>query len=106
MPDEAPVTDPPPPVLVTPIPASRSRTMWLGNLLATVGGILALLPELASDPLVIAYMSEVMSPGARRTVGIAVFALGFILRHLRKDTSAPIIGTPAATPQDERVNTR
>lgn len=105
MPDEAPVTDPPPPVLVTPIPASRSRTMWLGNLLATIGGVLAMLPELASDPSVVAYMDEFMSPSARRSVGIAVFVLGFVLRHLRKNTSAPIIGTLAAMPQDQRVNT-
>lgn len=92
------------PVVVTPIPASKSRILWLANITATLGGALTLLPELASDPIVVDYMQTVMSDEARRTFGVAMFVLGFYLRHLRKDTNAPIIGTPAADPDSPRNN--
>lgn len=88
----------PRPVVVTPIPARQSRTLWLANAVSVLGGALALLPELASDPLVVAFLDDTMSPGARRTFGLAMFVIGFYLRHLRKDTNAPIIGTPLASP--------
>lgn len=93
-----PLTPAPQPVVVTPIPAKQSRTLWFANIVSTLGAALALLPELASDPLVVAFLDDTMSPGARRTFGLVMFAIGFYLRHLRKDTNAPIIGTPAASP--------
>ena len=86
----------PTPVIVTPIPAKESRTLTLANIVASIGAALALLPELVSDPLVVAFLNDTMSPSARRIFGVVMFAVGFYLRHLRKDTSAPIIGTPAA----------
>lgn len=87
----APTTEP---VVVVPIPAKSSRTLWLANIISALGGALALLPELAADPLVVSFLDDTMSPGARRSFGFAMFVIGFYLRHLRKDTAAPIVGSP------------
>ena len=67
----------PAPVVVTPITARSSRTIWLAGIMSALGGILAVVPELATDPLFIAWMNETISPGARRTVGVIVLAIGY-----------------------------
>jgi hypothetical protein len=89
------------PVTVIPKPAWTSKTLWLADSLSYVGGALALLPELVADPLVVAWMNETMSPGARRTVAIVALGIGLILRRLRKGTTSPIIGTPAAAAAEQ-----
>ena len=94
-----PIPTEPAPVIVTPIPARSSRLIWLGDVMSALGGILALIPELVTDPLVVAWMNEAMSPGARRTVGVVVLVTGYVIRRLRKDTVAPIAGTAAAEKQ-------
>jgi hypothetical protein len=104
----------PAPVVVTPIPARSSRMIWLGDIMAAVGGIVTIIPELATDPAVIAWMNETMSAGARRTVGIVVLVIGYVIRRLRKATGAPIAGTPVAAnamqfispPQDAAARTK
>jgi hypothetical protein len=70
--------------------------MFLGNVLRWVGGVLALVPELVSDPAMVLFMSEMLSPWTRRAIAAATFVLGFYVRHLRKNTSAPIAGTALA----------
>lgn len=86
----------PAPVVVTPIPAKDSRTILTGNILAWLGSVVALLPELLTDPVVAAFVNDFMSPWARRLVGVLVVAIGLWMKFLRNRTAAPIEGTPAA----------
>lgn len=96
LPPPTPIEPAAPPVIVTPVSARSSRLIWLGDIMSTLGGILTLIPELATDPLVVTWMNDTMSPGARRTVGIIAIVTGYVIRRLRKSTTAPIAGTPAA----------
>ena len=75
--------------------------MKLGNVLRWIGGVLALVPELVSDPAVVLFMSELLSPWTRRVIAAATFVLGFYVRHLRKTTLAPLIGAPIPTNTSE-----
>lgn len=89
---------------VTPVPAAKSRTMWLAGIITTLGGMVALIPEVIADPDVSKWINAQMSPRARLILGGIAALVGVYLRTLRKQTVAPIAGTPAATPPPPESN--
>ena len=91
------------PVVVNPIPASQSRTLWTARW-ATVGTIAAaILPTIAAiildmigNPVIASIIANKVPVEYR--AGIAIVFTLIIQRfgHLRRVTVAPIAGTPAA----------
>lgn len=104
MPDPAPPIKPTT-LTVTPIPASESKTLrftWWISLCTTVGAVapslIALLFDLLGDPTISEAVSNAIPLKYRATFGALIVILAQRYGQLRKQTNAPIIGTPAATP--------
>ena len=96
-----------PPVVVTPIKPSESRTLRTVSY-ATIAGIVAALPDIIATiaqlmayPEISVYVYQYVPVPLRAALGIAWVVLTQRFGWLRKDTAAPIIGTRvelAATP--------
>lgn len=91
---------------VTPIPASESRTLRLTKLTAIWSVVVAVAPDILqvlgylilNDPTFSETIARWFPPQIRYPVMAIILALAGKHYQLRKDTNAPIIGTPAATP--------
>lgn len=94
------------PVVVTPIHASKSRTLWLARW-STIGTIIAaalptivsVILDLAGNPVIAKLIADKVPVEYRGAIAIAVVMLVQRFGHLRKVTVAPIAGTEAAKDQ-------
>lgn len=75
---------------MTAKPRKASRTLKLANVLMGIGGFFALVPELVSDPVVMAFLNEFLSPTARRVLAVLTVVVGYLVRYLRMTTTQPI----------------
>jgi hypothetical protein len=102
------------PVIVTPIPASQSRTIRRAKLMMVGTAIAAVLPDIVqfflnltlTDPAFASEISRWLPAPIRYVAMTAIMAYAKNQITLRKSTVAPIAGTPSAAAATLSTSTR